>query len=79
MTTPSNPDPPIPLLLRVTEAARLLGFSRATLYTMIACGDLTVVRYNTTTRIPAAEITRWIAAYTVPYREKPKGNPQAPQ
>lgn len=77
MDTPTTTDPiasDAPLLLRVTEAARLLGFSRATLYKMIARKEITVVKYHAASRIPAAEITRWITAHTVPYGEKPNGN-----
>lgn len=57
--------PTAPLLLRVTEVARLLGFCRATIYTMIARGDIAAVKYGNVTRIPAAEIPRWIEAHTV--------------
>jgi excisionase family DNA binding protein len=74
MDTPTTTDPIAsdgPLLLRINEAARLLGFSRATLYKMIDRKDITVVKYNTTSRVPAAELTRWIAAHTVPYEEAP--------
>jgi excisionase family DNA binding protein len=77
MDIPTSTDliaPNTALLLRVSEAARLLGFSRATLYKMIARGDITVVRYHTTTRVPAAEIARWIEDHTVPHTEKSVGS-----
>ena len=63
---PGSNTPTAPLLLRINEAARLLSISRAMVYTIISRGDIATVKYGGNTRIPAAEISRWIAAYTVP-------------
>ena len=71
--------PPTPLLLRINEAARLLSISRAMLYTLINRGEIDTVKCGAATRIPAAEIPRWITAHTVRRTEMPKGdNKQSP-
>ena len=48
------------LLLRLDEAARALGVSRATLYRLIAAGRLRAVRVGRATRIPARELERFV-------------------
>ena len=48
------------LLLRVDEAARVLGVSRATLYRLVAAGRLRAVRVGRATRIPARELERFV-------------------
>ena len=44
--------PDAPLLLRVSEAAALLGVSRSTLYQLIARGELRVIRIGRSVRVP---------------------------
>ncbi|MBX6772471.1 MAG: helix-turn-helix domain-containing protein [Chloroflexi bacterium] len=48
------------LLYRVTEAAELLGISRAKLYQLIARGELRAVHIDSAARIPAAELERYV-------------------
>jgi len=48
-------------LLRPLEAAKVLGCSRATVYSLVSSGDLPSVRLGgTTIRIPAAAIEKLI-------------------
>jgi excisionase family DNA binding protein len=49
------------LLLRVDEAAAALGVSRASMYRLLAAGRLRAVRVGRSTRIPAAELERFVA------------------
>jgi excisionase family DNA binding protein len=49
------------LLLRVAEAAELLGISRAKGYELAASGEIPVVRIGRATRIPLDALRRWIA------------------
>ncbi|WP_373048423.1 helix-turn-helix domain-containing protein [Vulgatibacter sp.] len=49
------------ILLRVEEAAKRLGFGRSKVYEMAASGELPVVRFGRSVRIPAAELERWVA------------------
>ena len=55
--TPAKPEP---LLVRVEEAARLLGLSRSTLYEMLAAGEIESVRRGSARRIPMATLHSWI-------------------
>ncbi len=50
------------LLVKVLEAAEKLSLSRATLYELIAAGEIRVVRVGRATRIPTAELERWLGA-----------------
>jgi excisionase family DNA binding protein len=50
------------LLLRVSEAAELIGVSRSMAYVMVARGELPVVRIGKAIRIPMAGLRRWIEA-----------------
>jgi excisionase family DNA binding protein len=45
-----------PLLLRVSEAAELLGISRSTFYQLIARGEVPVVRIGRTVRVSRREL-----------------------
>jgi DNA binding domain, excisionase family len=49
------------LLLRVSEAAALCGYSRSFLYERINAGDIPVIRLERTVRIPRAWLEKWIA------------------
>ena len=61
--------PPTRMLLRVREAADLLGLSRATLYNMLAAGtEIPVVRIGRSVRIPMAELQNWVAQQTADWR-----------
>lgn len=60
----TSPDPSAALLLRVTEAARLLGVSRTTLYQLIAAGEIPVVRIGRSVRIVRSELERRVQSLT---------------
>ena len=47
-----------PLLLRIPEAARLLGVSRPTLYQLVARREVPVVRIGHSVRVRRAEVER---------------------
>lgn len=65
MTTAYPTTQPIqPLLLRVDEAARLLGLSRSTVYEMLYKGELPFVMVRTVRRIPLAALAQWVEAHT---------------
>jgi excisionase family DNA binding protein len=55
-----------PLLVRVTEAARILSLSRSTIYEMLDAGELPSVRRGTARRIPVAALRAWIAQQVAP-------------
>ena len=66
------------ILLRVHEAAELLGLSRAMLYQMLAAGQpIPVVRIGRCVRIPRAELEAWVAQQTGEWRSPPlSGRPR---
>ncbi len=49
------------LLLRADEAAHLLGVSRATVYNLLASGELRGVKIGRAVRVSRATLLRWIA------------------
>ena len=49
-----------PLLLRVEEAALVLGLSRSKVFAMLAAGELPVVRIGRSVRVPKAQLEFWI-------------------
>jgi excisionase family DNA binding protein len=49
-----------PLLLRAGEVAMLLGVGRSTVFTLLAAGELPVVRIGRSVRVPRAALERWI-------------------
>jgi excisionase family DNA binding protein len=49
-----------PLLLRVSEAAELLGISRSTCYEMLGAKQLPYIRIRERIRIPRADLIQWI-------------------
>ncbi len=53
-----------PLQVEVTEAARLLGYSRSTIYQMLSSGELPWTRHGSSRRIPVAALRAWIEAHT---------------
>ncbi len=64
------------ILLRVHEAAELLGLSRAMLYQMLAAGQpIPVVRIGRCVRIPRAELEAWVAQQTEEWRPSPLSGP----
>jgi excisionase family DNA binding protein len=57
----STPDAPIrKLLYRVPEACEATGLSRATLYELIARGEIDVIHVGTAVRIPVASLEGWL-------------------
>jgi excisionase family DNA binding protein len=55
----SNSDLP-PVLLRVPEAARLLGVGRSLTYELIAGGELEVVHVGSVMRVPVTAVHEYI-------------------
>lgn len=51
---------PLPLLLRVPEAARLLGVGRTLTYELIASGELEVVHVGSIIRVPVAAVHSFV-------------------
>lgn len=51
-----------PLLLKVTEAAKLLQLGRDRIYELIASGRLPALHFGRTIRIPRDALTRFIEA-----------------
>ena len=52
------------LLLRVEEAAKLLGVGRSKAWELIWARDLPVIRIGRLVRIPRSELERWITERT---------------
>jgi len=55
-----------PRLLRVTEAAELLGISRSATYQLLADGVLPTIRIGRSIRIPSTALDAWITEHTTP-------------
>jgi len=51
----------LPVLVRVQEAARLLGISRAKTYELISAGDLESVTIGRARRVPVDALTDFVA------------------
>jgi excisionase family DNA binding protein len=49
-----------PLLLRVDEAAIVLGIGRTKVFEMLASGDLPAIRIGRCVRVPKDRLERWI-------------------
>lgn len=49
------------LLLRIADAARVLGVGRTTFYKLIGDGDIHVVRIGRAVRVPLAELHAFVA------------------
>jgi excisionase family DNA binding protein len=63
-----------PLLLRVPEAAQLLGISRSKTYEMIAAGELPAIKVRDSLRIPLADLQQWIEAQKESHVSLTEGN-----
>jgi excisionase family DNA binding protein len=64
-STELTPPPQLePLQVEVTEVARLLGYSRATIYEMLNSGELPSTRHGSSRRIPVSALRAWIEAHT---------------
>lgn len=50
----------LPLLIRVEEAAALLGVGRTTTYALIAAGELETVAIGTSRRVPRDAVTAYV-------------------
>lgn len=61
MASSSRPREDAPLLLRIPEAARLLGVSRTTMYQLVARGEVSVLRIGRSVRVSSAELERMVA------------------
>src|SRR5215212_12204709 len=53
-----------PLQVDLIEAARLLRYSRATIYEMLSRGELPSNRHSTSRRIPVMALRAWVEAHT---------------
>jgi excisionase family DNA binding protein len=51
------------LLLSITEACRITGLGRSTLYAEIKAGRLVARKYGRRTLIAAGELARWIETF----------------
>jgi excisionase family DNA binding protein len=54
------------LLLKADEVARRLSMGRATVYLMMASGELPTLRKGRAVRVPARALEQWIERQTVP-------------
>lgn len=59
-TTPYPVDETNRLLLKADEVARRLSLGRATVYLMMASGELPTFRKGRAVRVPAAALHQWI-------------------
>ncbi len=61
-------DHEMPLLLRAEEVAKLLGLSRSMVFQMLASGELPVVRFGRSVRVPREALDEWIKERTTSIR-----------
>ncbi|PWU04168.1 MAG: DNA-binding protein [Terriglobia bacterium] len=54
------------LLLKADEVARRLSLGRATVYLMMASGELPTFRKGRAVRVPARALEQWIERQTAP-------------
>jgi excisionase family DNA binding protein len=54
------------LLLRADEVARRLSLGRATVYLMMASGELPTLRKGRAVRVPLKALTEWVERQTKP-------------
>ena len=57
------------LLLKADEVARRLSLGRATVYLMMASGELPTLRRGRAVRVPARALEQWIEQRTTPHQE----------
>jgi len=65
IASPSATESSQPVLLYVSEAAKMLALSRARVYQMVASGEVPHVRFGKAVRIPRAALLRYIDRQTV--------------
>lgn len=53
-----------PLLLKIDEAAKMLGLSRSLVYALAADGGIPSQRIGRAVRIPLADLQRWVERNT---------------
>ena len=53
-----------PLALTIAETARMLGLSRATVYSLTRSGDLPSIKIGRAVRVPINALNEWLAART---------------
>ena len=58
----------MPILVTVVEAAERLSLSKASIYNLVATGQIACVRIGRSIRIPIDELNRLIQEHTVPQR-----------
>jgi excisionase family DNA binding protein len=56
-------------LLRVGEAAEMLGLGRSKVYTMASRGEIPVLRLGRAVRIPRSLLLEWISSNAMPARD----------
>lgn len=49
-----------PVLLRVPEAAQMLGIGRSLAYELIASGELSVIRVRSVIRVPVSAVHEYV-------------------
>lgn len=54
-----------PLLVKVSQAAKMLSLSQSYIYEMMASGQISSVKIGGSRRIAVATIKQWIADHTV--------------
>jgi excisionase family DNA binding protein len=60
----SSPSSDLPMLLDVTEAARVLSLSRAKVCELASRGDIPSIRVGRAIRIPRGLLVEWLATKT---------------
>lgn len=66
-------DRPLPLAVRVTEAARLLDIGRSKCYDLIRTGVLPAIRVGKTVRVPLAPLYAWVEKQSADKKEASSG------
>jgi excisionase family DNA binding protein len=61
----AEPQSPLsPMLLRIGDAARLLGIGRSTMYQLVASRTIPVIRIGRSVRVSRAVLDAWVRAET---------------
>jgi excisionase family DNA binding protein len=75
MNTEKSTVSPMRILLRVAEAAEMLGLSRAKMYELLAANnEIPVVRVGRAVRVPRAALQAWVDQRTVAWQEMQSTN-----